>query len=74
MKINTQKIMRFIVMLVLFAAVLVIIQLWTNAFEWLLLGKVLGTLTILGGVASFVIASQEDVANEKKLKDEDYLD
>ena len=58
----------------LFAAALVIIQLWTNAFEWLLLGKILGTLTILGGVASFVMASQEDVSSEKKLKEEDYLD
>ncbi len=74
MKVDSQKLMRFIISMVLFAAFLVIVQLWTNAFEWLLLAKILGTLTILACVASFVIASTEDVSSEKKLKEDDYLD
>jgi len=54
--------------------VLVLIQTWTSAFDGLIFGKIISTLVVVGLVAAFVMAVFDDFFENKKLKDENYLD
>jgi hypothetical protein len=49
-------------------------QIWFDAFQELILGKVIVTFVIIGLLAAFGIAVADDFFDNKKLKDENYLD
>ncbi len=55
-------------------AILVLIQTWTSAFDELIFGKAVSTFVIIGLLAAFVMAVFDDFFENKKLKDENYLD
>ncbi len=49
-------------------------QIWFDAFQDLILGKIVVTFIIIGLLAAFGIAVADDFFDNKKLKDENYLD
>ncbi len=49
-------------------------QIWLDLFKDIIFGKLIGTLVILGLIAAFCIAVFDDFFENKKLKDENYLD
>lgn len=53
---------------------LVIAQLWWWAMDWADFAKIFGTVVILFGLVSFVLAIKEDFGTNKKLKDQNYID
>jgi len=55
-------------------ALLVVLQIWTDAFNDLFFGKIISTLVVIGLLGSFVLAVFDDFFENKKLKDENYLD
>ena len=55
-------------------AILVLLQTWTSLFNDLVFGKIISTLVIVGLLAAFVMAVFDDFFENKKLKDENYLD
>lgn len=55
-------------------ALLVILQIWTDAFNDLFFGKIISTLFVIGLLGAFVLAVFDDFFENKKLKDENYLD
>ncbi len=74
MKLDVNALMRCIIFLVVATAGLVLVQMWFHVFSTLFFWKALVTLIILGVVASIVIAVRQDMTEEKKLKDDKYLD
>jgi len=54
--------------------VLVLLQTWTSMFDSLIFGKITSTLIVIGLLAAFVMAVFDDFFENKKLKDENYLD
>ena len=54
--------------------ILVLLQTWTSAFNHLIFGKLTSTLVVVGLLAAFVMAVFDDFFENKKLKDENYLD
>ena len=52
----------------------IILQIWFNAFDEIFFGKITVTIVILGLLAAFVIAVFDDFFENKKMKDENYLD
>lgn len=74
MTLNTQALVKSIVVLTILGAALVLAQLWLNLFETVVFVKLLVTLLIVGGVVTFIIAVKSDMSDEKKLKDDKYLD
>ncbi len=55
-------------------AVLVLLQTWTSLLGSLIFGKIISTLVVIGLLAAFVLAIFDDFFENKKLKDENYLD
>lgn len=53
---------------------LIIIQLWWAAFSWSLLGKTLISMIILTALLSFLMVASEDLGQNKKLRDDKYID
>ena len=53
---------------------LIISQLWWWAMDWADFAKIFGTVVILFGLVSFVLAIKEDFGTSKKLKDQNYID
>ena len=49
-------------------------QIWFDLFKDLIFGKMIGTLVIVGIIIAFFIAVFDDFFENKKLKDENYLD
>lgn len=74
MKIDMNVLARSIVIVVVAAAAITIAQMWLDLFSDMVFIKLLGTLVILGAVAAFVAAVKQDISEEKKLKDDKYLD
>ena len=54
--------------------VLVLLQTWTSMFDGLIFSKITSTLIVVGLLAAFVMAVFDDFFENKKLKDENYLD
>lgn len=73
MNINTALLLRSIIWLVVAGAALVLVQLWFNVFAHDLFWKLFVTLIILGGVVSVVLAIKADMSEEKKLKDDKFV-
>lgn len=74
MKIDFQMLFKCLAYLVVTAVVLILLQMWLQLFNILVFWKLLGTLALLGGLAAFLIAIKQDIADEKKLRDDKYLD
>ena len=55
-------------------SVILIGEIWFEWLEGVLLGKLVFTLLIIGGLAGFVMSVWEDFFESKRLKDEGYLD
>lgn len=55
-------------------ALLVILQMWTSFMDDVFFGKIASTLLVVGLLAAFVLAMFDDFFENKKLKDENYLD
>lgn len=53
---------------------LVLAQIWFDAFEDAFFAKLIGTIIIIGLFIAFIIAVFDDFFENKKLKDENYLD
>ena len=49
-------------------------QIWFDLLEIFVFGKIASTLVIIGLLAAFGIAMSDDFFQDKKLKDENYLD
>lgn len=52
----------------------ILAQIWFDAFQEIFFGKLSVTLLILGAIVAFIIAVFDDFFENKKLKDENYLD
>ena len=55
-------------------SVIIIGQIWFDIFQEVIFGKLAFTLLIIGLLAAFGIAMSDDFFENKKLKDENYLD
>lgn len=73
MKVDYQTLFKSIVLIVVAAAVLALAQMWFHPFNSIFFWKMMATLVILGGLVSFFIAAKQDIAEEKKLRDDKYL-
>ncbi len=74
MNIDTTMLLRSIICLVVAGAALVLVQLWFAPFAQVLFWKIFATLVILGTVVSVVLAIKADMTEEKKLKDDKFVD
>lgn len=74
MKINTPLLLKSIIGLAVVAAALILVQMWFEIFDGLVFFKMLMTLLILGGIASFIIAVVTDMDEEKRLRDDKFID
>lgn len=63
-----------IIIMVCIAAILCIAQLWITIMPWDIFVKTLITLGILTVLAALVLVIKSDLAQHKKMKDENYLD
>jgi predicted phage tail protein len=59
---------------VICVAVLAVAQMWFSPFPAEVFWKILMTLGIIGGVAGLLIAIQQDISDDKKLKDDKFID
>jgi len=53
---------------------IILAQIWFSAFNEIIFGKLAVTIVILGLFAAFVIAVFDDFFENKKMKDDNYLD
>lgn len=74
MKIDNKRLLRCIVGVVVLLGALAILQMWFDIFKDAVFIKVMVTLVIVGGVATFIIAVREDLAGDDQLKKDKYLD
>lgn len=74
MTLNTNLLLKCIIGIILSGTVLVLLQMWFSLFDTVFFWKLLVTLVILGSVASFVIAIKQDLTEDKKLKDDKFID
>lgn len=75
MKINTQVLVKSIVMVAILSVALLLIKIWLpDLLPEILFWKLLGTLLILGVLVSFIIAVKQDLSDEKKLRDDKFID
>ena len=63
-----------LIVMVVGAAALGIVQMWTGFLAWDIFFKAMGTIAILFVVSGLIYVLQSDLATKKKLKDENYLD
>lgn len=55
-------------------SVVILAQIWFEAFQEIFFGKLAVSLVIIGVIVAFVIAVFDDFFENKKLKDDNYLD
>ena len=73
MSINTTLLLRSIIWLVVTGAALLLAQLWLDLFTDIVFWKLFATVLIIGGVISVVLAIRQDMGEEKKMKDDTYV-
>jgi hypothetical protein len=73
MKMNTNMLLKCVTATIVTGAALVLLQLWFDLFNDLVFWKLIVTLGVLGLVASFVIAIRVDMDEEKKMKDDKFV-
>lgn len=54
--------------------VLILLQTWGEVFAWDLFAKMMVSLIVVSGAVSFILGIREDFFNNKRLKDQDYID
>ena len=74
MKFDSNILVKCIVGIVLACAALILVQMWVPIFETAIFWKLIVTLVIIGSVVSFIIAVKQDLTDDKKMKDEKFLD
>jgi len=74
MKFNINLLARCIIGVVVLCAALVLVQMWVPIFDTTVFWKLIVTQVIVGSVASFIIAVKQDMTDDKKLKDDKFLD
>lgn len=74
MTFNFNILVKFIAAIIVGCGLLVILQMWFDLFSSLVFYKLLATLAILGLMAGLVIAVRQDLSDEKKLKDDKFVD
>lgn len=60
--------------MVILAAILTVVQIWTMFLAWDVFLKVLGTLAIIFCVVGLIHLMVNELGKGKRLKDENYLD
>jgi hypothetical protein len=55
-------------------ALIVLLQIWTSLLDESIFSRIVGTLAVIGLLAAFIMAVFDDFFENKKLKDENYLD
>lgn len=58
----------------IFGAILILDQIWLQSLSWEVFIKLLITLAIVAVLAVFLMLVRADLAQNRKLKDENYLD
>lgn len=56
------------------ATVLITLQIWTQFLEWHIFLKIMASIGIVVFLAGFLLAVAEDFGNNKRLKDQNYVD
>ncbi len=74
MKFNNALLVKCIVGVVLASAALILVQMWFPIFDTTIFWKLIASLVIVGCVVSFIIAVKQDLTDDKKMKDDKYLD
>lgn len=74
MTFNTTVLMKSVVGTVLATAAVALLQMWFHIFDALIFWKLLVTLVVVGVSISLVIALKQDLGDEKKMKDDKYVD
>lgn len=70
----SKKIVYLIGACALALSAILISEIWFDIFEDTMLGKIIITLSVVAGLAAFVLAVWDDFFENKRLKDENYLD
>ena len=73
MVIKTNLLLKCISGILVVGSSLVLLQLWFDLFNDLIFWKLLVTLGILGCLGSFMIAIRQDMDEEKKMKDDKFV-
>jgi protein-S-isoprenylcysteine O-methyltransferase Ste14 len=73
MKINVNLLLKSIAIVVVLLALVGLGQIWFNIFSPEILWKVVASLVIIGGLVSVLIAILMDIDENKKMKDDNYL-
>lgn len=74
MKIDFQTLFKSMIFIVVLLVILILAQMWLHPFGEIFFWKLMATLVLLGGLISFFIAVKQDITDEKKLRDDKYLD
>ena len=74
MKIDFDMLFKILVGIVVAVVVMIILQMWMHLFHPLVFWKLIATLVLLGCLAGFLIAVKSDMADEKKLRNDKFLD
>lgn len=74
MSLNVQILVKCIVAVAVLSVGLILAQMWFTLFAADIFWKLLVTLVLLGGLVSFLIAVKQDLSEDKKLRDDKYLD
>ena len=69
-----QVLLKTLIGLVVAAALLTIVQIWGTFISWDMYGKAIVTLGILVLLIGFLLVVKIDFGQQKKLKDDNYLD
>lgn len=73
MVIKTNLLLKCISGILVAGSALVLLQIWFDLFNDLVFWKLLVTLGILGCLGSFMIAIRQDMDEEKKMKDDKFV-
>ncbi len=68
-----QKIMKIFLVLATFIAILAIGEIWFNILDNVLVIKILGTVFVIGGLLAVYMMISESMDENKKMKDDNYL-
>jgi len=74
MRINAGHLVKSLVAMAIILAAVVLGQLWWSFLNDEVFVKVIISIVVLGVLVSFIIAVSADLGEEKKLKDDNYID
>lgn len=74
MRINTGMLVKSLIFMAVILSAVVLGQLWFTFLSDDVFVKVIVTIVVLGVLVSFILAVSSDMAEDKKLKDDNYID